>query len=156
MKLAEIYEAMGDPKKALGLVYQGKREGLNCVMTLMNFPSVIDARKRAKVGKQGGLQPSTSTTQADQGINRSLFDEKATAAKKSAKPTGQRLSPVELKALEQERQKKLDAAHEMCKQLYNGMMAGDKEAESEWLIEAEQLVEHFRETRQLFITSKVI
>jgi general transcription factor 3C polypeptide 3 (transcription factor C subunit 4) len=107
------------------------------------------------MGKQSGSQQVVTTPQSEQTISQSLFDEKAAPPKKGTKSGAQRLSPAELKALEMERQAKIDASYEMCKQLYDGMMAGDDEAESEWLIEAEKLVEHFRETRQLFITSKV-
>jgi len=35
------------------------------------------------------------------------------------------------------------------------MLAGDPEAEKEWLVESERLVETFRETRNLFLTSRV-
>lgn len=35
------------------------------------------------------------------------------------------------------------------------MLAGEEEAEREWLMEAEKLVESFRETRPLFLTSRV-
>ena len=40
-------------------------------------------------------------------------------------------------------------------ELWPGMLAGDFEAEKEWLIESEKLVETFRETRNLFLTSRV-
>jgi len=106
------------------------------------------------MGKQSGTQQAASSSHGGQVQTQSLFDEKAAASKK-AKPTAPRLSAAEFKALEEERQAKIDASYEMCKQLYDGMMSGDEEAESEWLIEAEKLVEHFRETRQLFITAKV-
>lgn len=35
------------------------------------------------------------------------------------------------------------------------MLHGDAEAEREWLLEAEKLVDMFRETRNLFLTSRV-
>lgn len=40
-------------------------------------------------------------------------------------------------------------------ELWPRMLAGDPEAEKEWLIESERLVETFRETRNLFLTSRV-
>lgn len=128
---------------------------------------VIDTRKRAKMGKQSGsgqhqtpiastsASTSTALPQTDAlAQSQSLFDENAITSSQSKK-ISPKLSPAELKALEDERQRKLTAAWEMCKSLRGGMEAGDDEVEGEWLIEAEKLVEHFRETRHLFVTAKV-
>ena len=41
------------------------------------------------------------------------------------------------------------------KDLWGRMLAGDEEADREWMHEAEMLVEQFRETRALFLTSRV-
>lgn len=133
------------------------RSLLRKVLHFLTSLSVIDARKRAKLGKANGSQYPVvaSTSSVDQSLSQSLFDERAASPKKAAKPTAPRLSAAEVKALEQERQAKIDASYEMCKRLHDKMMDRDYEAESEWLIEAEKLVEHFRETRQLFITAKV-
>lgn len=124
---------------------------------------VIDTRKRAKMGKQSGsgqhqtpiASTSTALPQTDAfAQSQSLFDENAITSSQSKK-ISPKLSPAELKALEDERQRKLTAAWEMCKSLRGGMEAGDDEVEGEWLTEAEKLVEHFRETRHLFVTAKV-
>lgn len=41
------------------------------------------------------------------------------------------------------------------KEIWAGMLAQETEAEREWLLEAEKLVDMFRETRNLFLTSRV-
>ena len=41
------------------------------------------------------------------------------------------------------------------RELWAGMMGGDEECEREWMVEAEKLVDMFRETRNLFLTSRV-
>lgn len=41
------------------------------------------------------------------------------------------------------------------KEIWSKMLAGEEEATREWLVEAEKLVECFRETRNLFLTSRV-
>ena len=41
------------------------------------------------------------------------------------------------------------------KEIWSGMLAGEKDSEREWLVEAEKLIDMFRETRNLFVTSRV-
>jgi general transcription factor 3C polypeptide 3 (transcription factor C subunit 4) len=41
------------------------------------------------------------------------------------------------------------------RELWAGMIGGDEDCEREWMVEAERLVDMFRETRNLFLTSRV-
>ena len=41
------------------------------------------------------------------------------------------------------------------KNVWAGMLAGEEQADREWMHEAETLVDQFQETRALYLTSKV-
>ena len=131
MKLAEIYEITNQPRKALDLVYE-----------------VIESRKKrnkahnvSQTEESGG--PSAST---------SLFMESA-KGKASARPN--RPSHAQLKEIEMEKEKEVVRGYRRLKDLWAGMLAGDDSADREWMLEAEKLVDMFRETRNLFLTSRV-
>ncbi|KAG6897632.1 hypothetical protein C0992_012861 [Termitomyces sp. T32_za158] len=128
MKLAEIYELMNEPKKALELVYE-----------------VIDSRKK-RPKESGASQPTES------GASTSLFEEKAAKAKGTKAPG--RLTNAQLRELEAEKEKEVLRGYRVVKEQWAGMLADDEEAIKLWLIEAEKLVETFRETRNLFLTSR--
>ncbi|KAF8957215.1 hypothetical protein BDZ97DRAFT_1924824 [Flammula alnicola] len=133
MKLAEIYEIMGEARKALDLVYE-----------------VIDSRKKRS---KGG-----STNQTDESSNpmtTSLFaEDKATAKSKAAAARQNRLTHAQLRELEMQKEKEVIRGYCRLKELWPAMLNGDEEAEREWLVEAEKLVDMFRETRNLFSTSR--
>ncbi|KIM61704.1 hypothetical protein SCLCIDRAFT_1215803 [Scleroderma citrinum Foug A] len=135
MKLAEIYEIMDEPRKALELVYQ-----------------VIDSRKRRP------NQPGDSTIDRSAPPQvASLFDEKTPAKHKGKAANKQgRLSLSELKNLEEEREKEVITGYKRIVELWPRILGDGAEetAEREWLLEAEKLVETFRETRNLFLTTK--
>ncbi|KAG1847190.1 hypothetical protein DFJ58DRAFT_891875 [Suillus subalutaceus] len=116
MKLAELYEIMDEPRKALELVYQ-----------------VIDSRKRRNHQPEATPAPWYSKTPA---------------------PGKSRLSLAELKALEEQREREVILGYNRVEDLWPRMLHGDVEAEREWMIEAEKLVEMFRETRNLFLTTR--
>ena len=152
MKLAEVYEIMGEPRKALDLVYEGM-----CLM----FPSpdisniqhkVIDSRKKPRRGPGGHQndEPMASTST-------SLFTEEkvATKPKPAGTPKQNRLSHAQLQELEVQKEKEVVRGYRRLKDLWGGMLSGDAEAGREWMIEAEKLVDMFRETRNLFLTSRV-
>ena len=131
MKLAEIYEIMGEPRKALDLVYE-----------------VIDSRKRrnkaASATTGDDLSNPTST---------SLFaEDKARAKGAAARP---KLTHAQLREMESQKEKEVLKGYRRLKDLWAGMLAGEEEAEREWLVQAEKLVDMFRETRNLFLTSRV-
>ncbi|KNZ78575.1 Transcription factor tau subunit sfc4, partial [Termitomyces sp. J132] len=129
MKLAEIYELMNEPRKALELVYE-----------------VIDSRKK-RTKETIASQPAESAA-----ASTSLFEEKA-AKSKAAKNPG-RLTHAQLRELEAEKEKEVLRGYKIVKEQWAGMLAGEEDAVKLWLIEAEKLVETFRETRNLFLTSR--
>lgn len=131
MKLAEIYEITNQPRKALELVYE-----------------VIESRKKRNKAPNAGQTeesggPSAST---------SLFTESA-KAKAAARPN--RPTYAQLIEIETEKEKEVVRGYRRLKELWAGMMAGDDGADREWMLEAEKLVDMFRETRNLFLTSRV-
>ncbi|KAG6836328.1 hypothetical protein H0H93_009078 [Arthromyces matolae] len=131
MKLAEIYELMNEPRKALDLVYE-----------------VIDSRK-----KRASAKESNSTQQTEGGVaSTSLFEEKA-AKSKTAKASG-RLTHAQLRELEAAKEKEVLRGYQIVKEQWAAMCAGEVEPTNTWLAEAEKLVETFRETRNLFLTSR--
>ncbi|KAI6048063.1 hypothetical protein EDC04DRAFT_2556141 [Pisolithus marmoratus] len=135
MKLAELYEIMDEPRKALELVYQ-----------------VIDSRKR-RPAQPEDINVDRTTLQP----TASLFDEKFQARQKGKAANKQgRLSLAELKALEEEREKEVVTGYKRIEELWPRIL-GDHpvdQAEREWVLEAEKLIEMFRETRNLFLTTK--
>ncbi|KAJ4480918.1 hypothetical protein J3R30DRAFT_3462311 [Lentinula aciculospora] len=160
MKLAEIYEIMNEPRKALDLVYQ-----------------VIDSRKRRlKDSSQDGV---SSTANA----STSLFVEKNIKSSSSRSNNQNRLTQAQLKELESEKEKEVLSSYNRVKEIWDGMIkereAGTKKleigieaakklmehqqgngaapegpVEREWMLEAEKLVDTFRETRNLFTAAR--
>ncbi|EMD31266.1 hypothetical protein CERSUDRAFT_145423 [Gelatoporia subvermispora B] len=131
MKLAEIYEILGNPRRALDLVLQ-----------------VIDSRKRrSRQDASGEGTPDPSGTL--------LFEDKARGKGKAAqaKPAN-RLTHAQLRELEAQQERETAASFRRVRELWPRMLAGETEAEREWLVEAEKLVESFRETRNLFLASR--
>ncbi|KAG6888878.1 hypothetical protein C0995_005133 [Termitomyces sp. Mi166 len=103
MKLAEIYELMNEPKKALELVYE-----------------VIDSRKK-RPKEASASQPSESAPGST-----SLFEEKA--AKSKATKTPGRLTHAQLRELEAEKEKEVLRGYKIVKEQWAGMLAGEEEA----------------------------
>ncbi|KAG6331587.1 hypothetical protein ID866_7502 [Astraeus odoratus] len=125
MKLAELYEIMDEPRKALELVYQ-----------------VIDSRKRRPT--QPG-DSSVDRTAAQQGA--SLFDEKAQTKHKGKAANKQgRLSLAELKNLEEQREREVAYGYKRIEELWPRILGerADEQAEREWILEAEKLNYDFR------------
>ncbi|KAL0577198.1 transcription factor TFIIIC subunit tfc4 [Marasmius crinis-equi] len=156
MKLAEIYEIIGETRKALDLVYQ-----------------VIDSRKRRPKAQQASTPvPSLPTN--------SLFsEERAKTSTKTGKTRENRLTPAQLRELEAQKEKEVMKSYARLKEIWEGMLEEHEKAESsrlsapsegtwvmtdqaeegplekEWMMEAEKLVETFRETRNLFLASRI-
>ncbi|CDO69335.1 hypothetical protein BN946_scf184746.g16 [Trametes cinnabarina] len=135
MKLAEIYEILNEPRKALDLVLQ-----------------VIDSRKR-RAHREG----TTDATAGDPG-SASLFEESkvrgAKAKSTPAKGNQNRLTVAQLRELEAQKEREAVQSWHRVQELWPRMLASEDEAMREWLVEAEKLVESFRETRALFLTSR--
>jgi len=134
MKLAEIYEIMNQPRRALDLVHE-----------------VIESRKKrhkasnaVQPDEPGGSSASTS-----------LFTEERAATKGKSSTRQNRPTHAQLKDLEMEREKEVVRGYRRLKELWSGMLAGDENADREWMLEAEKLVDMFRETRNLFLTTRV-
>ncbi|KIK67134.1 hypothetical protein GYMLUDRAFT_37174 [Collybiopsis luxurians FD-317 M1] len=163
MKLAEVYEIMNEPRKALDLVYQ-----------------VIDSRKRRN---KDTSQTNAASSSSSANASSSLFSESKTnkGSSRSTGATQNRLTQVQLKELEAEKEKEVLRSYARVTEIWDGMMnerehrtrelysdAGatkkimeqwDGEApegpvEREWMLEAEKLVDTFRETRNLFTAAR--
>ncbi|KAK2462196.1 hypothetical protein APHAL10511_005784 [Amanita phalloides] len=143
MRLAEIYEILNEPRRALELVYE-----------------VIDSRKKRPRDAASTATPGPSTIAAPT----SLFQEDRTAARTksttgtSARPQN-RLTHAQLRELEVEKEREAIRGWARVQDLWAAMLASTQEEEAtqeerEWLMEAEKLVETFRETRNLFLTSR--
>ncbi|KAI9512391.1 TPR-like protein [Russula earlei] len=134
MQLAEIYEVLHEPRKALDLVYQ-----------------VIDSRKRRP------KDPVVSTNITDSPSS-SLFEESTNKRKSKITKTG-RLTLSQLHELERKKEEDVRRGYRLLCELWPKMLlppgaSGQDLAEREWLLEAEKLVDMFRETRNLFRTSR--
>lgn len=66
-----------------------------------------------------------------------------------------KLSAAQLRELEAQKEREVAQGFHRVKDLWSSMLAGEEEAEREWLVEAEKLVESFRETRNLFNATRV-
>ncbi|KAM5536661.1 hypothetical protein V8D89_009756 [Ganoderma adspersum] len=135
MKLAEILEILNEPRKALELVLQ-----------------VIDSRKRRVGQREGTFDPSDPSSA-------SLFEEgkvrgASTKGKGASAKSANRLSPTQLRELEAQKERESQQSWHRVQELWPRMLANGDEATREWLVEAEKLVESFRETRALFLTSR--
>ncbi|KAH9944859.1 TPR-like protein [Amylocystis lapponica] len=128
MKLAEIYEILNEPRKALDLVMQ-----------------VIDSRKRHP-------REATVDDESAEPGTMSLFEEKARTKGKAAKAN--RLPTAQLRELEAQKERDVVQGFHRVRELWVRMLADEEDAVREWIVEAEKLVESFRETRNLFLTSR--
>ncbi|PBK91165.1 TPR-like protein [Armillaria gallica] len=130
MKLAEIYEILNEPRKALELVYE-----------------VIDSRKKRPKDK--------TATQAEDPATASLFPEERTQPRtKPAVKAQNRLTHAQFRELEVEKEKEIVRGYRRLQEVWAKMMEANEVAEREWMVEAEKMVETFRETRNLFMTSR--
>nr|GAT57057.1 TPR-like protein [Mycena chlorophos] len=158
MELAEIYEAIDEPRKALDLVYE-----------------VMDSRRR----RPRSVGPSSGNPEDDAAHPPALIHDKAKPAQPKTYSQMKRLnlpshkapklSMAELRALEDGKEREARAGYKRVKELWQGMKAelvalGQQDGAEprmemplteEWLRHAKALVEMFRETRRLFSTSRV-
>ncbi|KAI9443193.1 TPR-like protein [Lactarius indigo] len=135
MRLAGIYEVLNEPRKALDLVYQ-----------------VIDSRKRRPRDAAVDTHPADAPSS-------SLFEESAIKKKNKVLSKAGRLTLLELHELERKKEEEVKRGYLLLRELWPRMLAqhgadGQDLAEREWLLEAEKLVDMFRETRNLFRTSR--
>jgi general transcription factor 3C polypeptide 3 (transcription factor C subunit 4) len=124
----------------------------------MSWLLVIDSRKKRLAARGGN----------DAGRSGSLFEEKGRKFGKGGAlvKAKDRLSSSQLKELEEGKVKEVlrgfRRVRELCGHVFAPEVEGHaepskskEEAEREWLFEAERLIETFRETRNLFLTSRV-
>lgn len=122
---------------------------------------MIDSRKKRPREVASAATPGPSAPTASP----SLFHEDRATVKTKTTPgpstrLQSRLTHAQLRELEAEKEKEVSRGWARAQDLWSGMltsMHGEEpmQEEREWLIEAERLVETFRETRNLFLTSRV-
>jgi len=151
MKLAEIYEILNEPRRALELVYEGARSSTHPSLSIWPVSVVIDSRKKRPTQKDGNNSESFP--------NASLFEEKSKGKGKASTGKAQsRLTPAQLRVLEEQKEAEVLIGYRRLTELWPCMLSeeeGQEDAEREWLFEAGKLVDMFRETRNLFLTSRV-
>jgi general transcription factor 3C polypeptide 3 (transcription factor C subunit 4) len=113
---------------------------------------VIDSRKRRP------KDAVVSGNSADMATS-SLFEE-STAKKKTKVSKAGRLTLPQLHELERKKEVEVKRGFKLLFELWPRMLLprgsdGQELSEREWLLEAEKLVDMFRETRNLFRTSRV-
>ena len=114
--------------------------------------SVIDSRKQKKLAsKEDGPASGPQTA--------SLFEEKTKSKSKASTTKSQhRLNIKQLHELEAEKEREVLRSYRRVTDLWPCILSqeeGQEEAEREWMFEAEKLVDAFRETRNLFHTTRV-
>jgi general transcription factor 3C polypeptide 3 (transcription factor C subunit 4) len=111
---------------------------------------VIDARGRrsSRHGKQGAVVSHPSV----QGV--SLFEETPSTRSTKGYRSSKSSRPV-ARELEVEKEKEVLKGYQRVMDLTPAMKTGNEVAVKEWLLEAEKLIETFRETRRLFLSTRV-
>lgn len=154
MRLAEIYEVLNEPRKALELVFQGYYICLftpfSPLLTVHGHATVIESRRRPRKG-------ATQTSESTDAPTTSLFEESSKRYKQSAKA---KFSHAELKELESQKEEEVLRSYQRVQATWEDMLKpdgteGQAEAEREWLVEVERMTESFRMTKKLFLTSRV-
>jgi general transcription factor 3C polypeptide 3 (transcription factor C subunit 4) len=111
---------------------------------------VIDARgkRSARNGKQGTVTNHTSAQGA------SLFEETPSSRPTKGNRSSKSSRPV-TRELEVGKEKEVLKGYQRVMDLTPAMKTGNEVAVKEWLLEAEKLIENFRETRRLFLSTRV-
>lgn len=114
---------------------------------------MIDSRKRRPRDATVDTHPADAPTS-------SLFEESAIKKKSKVLSKAARLTLPELHELERKKEEEVKRGYALLCELWPKMLLphgadGQDLAEREWLFEAEKLVDMFRETRNLFRTSRV-
>lgn len=119
----------------------------------MPFPwTVIGSRKRRAAQREGTFDPTDPSSA-------SLFEEgkvrgAPTKGKGASAKSANKLTPTQLRELEAQKEREVQQSWHHVQELWPRMLANEDEATREWIVEAEKLVESFRETRALFLTSR--
>lgn len=116
---------------------------------LKSFHSVIEARKK-HVTRDGDSEGATA---GDTQPSESLFQEKATRSKSKKYKRG--MTIAQLQELELQHEAATKRGFDSLKKHVLAMKRGNPEAEAAWILEAETLVESFREVKPLFPSTRV-
>lgn len=113
---------------------------------------MIDSRKRRHKDSVVSAHPADTPSS-------SLFEESTVKKRGKASKTG-RLTLSQLHELERKKEEEVKRGYKLLCELWPKMLLpegadGQELAEREWILEAEKLVDMFRETRNLFRTSRV-
>jgi general transcription factor 3C polypeptide 3 (transcription factor C subunit 4) len=115
---------------------------------------VIDSRAKSRVARDQG-----DTSQVGGQTHASLFEETSRGKSKSSTSKSRKLTPAQLRELEEQKEREVVRGYRRVEELWPRLLdesdQGREEVEREWMFEAEKLVDMFRETRMLFLTSKV-
>jgi len=111
---------------------------------------VIDARGRR--GTKHGKQSAVARHPNVQGA--SLFEETPSSRPTKGYKSSKSSRPV-ARELEIEKEKEVLKGYQRVVDLTPAMRTGNEVAVKEWLLEAEKLIENFRETRRLFLSTRV-
>jgi general transcription factor 3C polypeptide 3 (transcription factor C subunit 4) len=115
---------------------------------------VIDSRAKSRVTKE-----QSDTPQARGQTHASLFEETSRGKIKPSSRKSRKLTPAQLRELEEQKERDVLRGYHRVEELWPRLLdendPGQLEAEREWMFEAEKLVDMFRETRMLFLTSRV-
>ena len=111
---------------------------------------MIDAR--GKRSTRHGKQSTAVSNPNTQGG--SLFEEGSSSRPTKGYKSSKSSRPV-ARELEVEKEKEVLKGYRRVMDLTPTMKAGDEVAVKEWLLEAEKLIETFRETRRLFLSTRV-
>ena len=111
---------------------------------------MIDARGKRNIrhGKQSVVVNNPNTQGA------SLFEEVSSSRPTKGYKSSKSSRPV-ARELEVEKEKEVLKGYQRVMDLTPAMKAGDEVGVKEWLLEAEKLIETFRETRRLFLSTRV-
>ena len=111
---------------------------------------MIDARgkRNTRHTKQGTLASQSNAQGA------SLFEETTFSRQNRTNKSSKSSRPV-ARELEVEKEKEVLRGYQRVKELTPAMKTGNEVAIKEWLLEAEKLIETFRETRRLFLSTRV-
>jgi general transcription factor 3C polypeptide 3 (transcription factor C subunit 4) len=153
LKLAEVYEALNEPKKALALVYEGMLNRDSSTSSLIP-DIVIDARKKQKEGPSNTAANGTPVEESSLiTAPKSSKREKRPTVKQSDAP--RRPTRLEVQAREKEKTTEMLQMFATLNETTSTLGQQDESAIQAWMALALTLVDDFREAKELFPASRV-
>lgn len=124
-----------------------------CRNLTFSIPIVIESRAKNRHAKD-----SDDATPSGQQPQLSLFEE-GPRGKSKARKRSHRFTMAQLEQIEADKEKEVARGYKRMQDLWplllNEAADGHVKAKREWMLEAEKLVEMFRETKMLFLASRV-